>query len=353
MHNARSKGADNKANGNGKKRQRSDSSQDRDSGSAKRFTPYKSHNGQGTWRANKPNGRSSSANRAQPRDRETRATETCERCGKGGHSAAKCRTSWDNINRNSKESGSKMGDVLVDNQRERARLAFVVLKEWKHTPDMYHGGGGRHMPHNPIMRKRDVIQTVLGLVPTVWAQQSNRAKRKYLYWYIATEFYEVRGKGNRIRLPELLVRAIRIRYPNLQGVDYTGYHGGDEESEDGDIEVEEPSDVGTDDGEGFSGTSGSSDGDSSGATSSAEGRSISSHEAARSAGNSGSSTDDEFGGGGGAGEGGAWDEDDHDTVRERIQDILRPYSPTQQAAILRSITIGESGFLVLSSHMPG
>ncbi|KAJ3335037.1 hypothetical protein HDU93_006751, partial [Gonapodya sp. JEL0774] len=106
MHNARSKGADNTTNGNGNKRQRSDSSQDSDSGSAKRFTPYNSRNGQGTWRANKSNGRSSSTNRAQPRDRETRATETCERCGKGGHSAAKCRTSWKNFKR-SKESGSK------------------------------------------------------------------------------------------------------------------------------------------------------------------------------------------------------------------------------------------------------
>jgi hypothetical protein len=48
-------------------------------------------------------------------------------------------------------------------------------------------------------------------------------KRNMLYWWYATNFFLICGKGNRGPLPDCLVYAIRCCYPNPKGQKYVGF----------------------------------------------------------------------------------------------------------------------------------
>ena len=50
-------------------------------------------------------------------------------------------------------------------------------------------------------------------------------KRNILFWWHATNVYNISGKSKRGKLPECLEYAMRLEHPNLDGVRYKGYRG--------------------------------------------------------------------------------------------------------------------------------
>jgi hypothetical protein len=50
-------------------------------------------------------------------------------------------------------------------------------------------------------------------------------KRNMLFWWYATNVYNISGKSKRGKLPECLEYAIRLEHPNPDGVRYKGYRG--------------------------------------------------------------------------------------------------------------------------------
>jgi len=55
------------------------------------------------------------------------------------------------------------------------------------------------------------------------ANMPNDTKRWLLYYWYSTEFYKIRGAGNRKELPACLVEAIRKAFPALPGKGYAGF----------------------------------------------------------------------------------------------------------------------------------
>jgi hypothetical protein len=58
------------------------------------------------------------------------------------------------------------------------------------------------------------------------AEMPNNLKRNILYWWFATNFYQIVGLGERQQLPSCLVCAIRMAYPNEKGTPFVGFKSG-------------------------------------------------------------------------------------------------------------------------------
>ncbi len=56
--------------------------------------------------------------------------------------------------------------------------------------------------------------------------------RNMLYWYYATSYFRVRGRGNRAELPRCLVASIRHAYPSKKGTKYVGFSDPNEGADD-------------------------------------------------------------------------------------------------------------------------
>lgn len=59
-------------------------------------------------------------------------------------------------------------------------------------------------------------------VTKIVAKMQHNEKRCLLYWWYATNVYQIVGKGNRVKLPDCLIHAIRSRFPSPDGK-YKGY----------------------------------------------------------------------------------------------------------------------------------
>ena len=69
----------------------------------------------------------------------------------------------------------------------------------------------------------ELSHEITTLISLLHADEPNNIKRKRAYQYLVKKFHGVLGKGIRVPLPEEVVAAVRLLYPNDEENGYMGY----------------------------------------------------------------------------------------------------------------------------------
>ena len=69
----------------------------------------------------------------------------------------------------------------------------------------------------------ELSDEIAELIELFHAGEPNNIKRKRVYQYIVKKFHGVLGKGIRVKLPENVVAAVRLLYPDDEEKGYMGY----------------------------------------------------------------------------------------------------------------------------------